>query len=496
MKKTVSVHLGRQLFIIEEDAYDRLRQYLHSLEGRLSNEEGAAEILEDIEMRFAELLLTQLGSPQKVVTLLEVNAAIASLGEADEISAEDEGPAPKRDADENQQKGKQFFRDTQNGIVAGVSAGLAAYFNIDPLFVRIGFFLLSFTGVGVPLYFLLWILLPDAKTPADRLRMQGKSVTIDSLKSEFQKAAGTIRKDSERARQRFRDGSSAVMENTKDLARRLMQFVGIIFVIAGFAALIGVALTLTGFVEFIPTTGDDGYISFYEFLKLSVGSYSNSRLMYWGIVLAGFGGTILFILLGFRMITRQYNQKLRFVRFGFGLVFITGMVCTVLSAIKLGLDFSSEVDTMHQEFTYSGNLLELQEIPVYEGNQRLVKVNGLNFLEVHHGRMIAGYVSITLKPTSDSVYHIREVFSANSGNKSKAKRIASHISHTTVLENNVLKVHPNYTFPVSDAIRNQEVEIIIDVPRNKKLLINKDNPIAVDHEMRGTLCMGEPIEFW
>jgi DNA replication initiation complex subunit (GINS family) len=56
MKKTINIHLGRQLFIIEEDAYARLNAYLEKLKSSFASEEGAEEIVEDIEMRCAELI--------------------------------------------------------------------------------------------------------------------------------------------------------------------------------------------------------------------------------------------------------------------------------------------------------------------------------------------------------------------------------------------------------------------------------------------------------
>ncbi len=67
MKKTLSIHLGRQLFVIEEDAYDRLQVYLKKLEASLANESGMAEIVEDIEMRCAELVSQYLGDRKSVV---------------------------------------------------------------------------------------------------------------------------------------------------------------------------------------------------------------------------------------------------------------------------------------------------------------------------------------------------------------------------------------------------------------------------------------------
>ena len=92
MKKTLSIHLGRQLFVIEEDAYDRLQAYLKKLEASLANESGITEIIEDIEMRFAELLTQYLGDTRQVVTIGDIEKAITSLGEPEEITEETEQP--------------------------------------------------------------------------------------------------------------------------------------------------------------------------------------------------------------------------------------------------------------------------------------------------------------------------------------------------------------------------------------------------------------------
>jgi hypothetical protein len=128
MKKTLSIHLGRQLFIIEEDAYDRLQQYLQRLESSLKGEEGVGDIIEDIEMRFAELLMSYLGETRKVVTIEDVEKGVGSLGEPEEISEDTpkEEPQAKR-SQWYDSKQRKFYRDTENGMLAGVASGTAAY---------------------------------------------------------------------------------------------------------------------------------------------------------------------------------------------------------------------------------------------------------------------------------------------------------------------------------------------------------------------------------
>ena len=47
-------------------------------------------------------------------------------------------------------------------MLAGVAAGLADYFGVDPLLVRIGFVVLALMGgVAVPLYLAGWLLIPE-----------------------------------------------------------------------------------------------------------------------------------------------------------------------------------------------------------------------------------------------------------------------------------------------------------------------------------------------
>ncbi len=58
--------------------------------------------------------------------------------------------------------GKRMTRSRSDRLIAGVASGLAAYFGIDPLFVRIGFVILSlFNGIGLILYLALWLIVPN-----------------------------------------------------------------------------------------------------------------------------------------------------------------------------------------------------------------------------------------------------------------------------------------------------------------------------------------------
>lgn len=61
--------------------------------------------------------------------------------------------------------GQQLYRSRTDKRIAGVAGGIAEYFGIDPLLVRLGFVVAAFMGFGVLLYLVLWILLPKGPEP-------------------------------------------------------------------------------------------------------------------------------------------------------------------------------------------------------------------------------------------------------------------------------------------------------------------------------------------
>jgi len=55
---------------------------------------------------------------------------------------------------------KRLYRDTKEGKLGGVCAGIGDYFNLDPVIVRLAFLLLIFAG-GFIAYLIAWIIVPE-----------------------------------------------------------------------------------------------------------------------------------------------------------------------------------------------------------------------------------------------------------------------------------------------------------------------------------------------
>lgn len=201
MKKTFSVNLGNKVYMIDEDAYTRLKEYLDRIEGYFSDQKEREDIINDIEMRLSELFADRLGSTRQVITLDDVEEVTRIMGDPHEIGGEKEQTGPEQTSTQYQRRSgpRRFYRDPDNRIIGGVCGGIGAYFDIDPVIVRIILVVLFLTfGIGLLIYLILWIVVPEAKTTAQKLEMRGDTVNASNIgkfvKDEFESVKKTFRR--------------------------------------------------------------------------------------------------------------------------------------------------------------------------------------------------------------------------------------------------------------------------------------------------------------
>ena len=193
MKITVSINLGGYSFNIDEDAYAELKMYLKNLELHFAGEESSSEILSDIETRMAELFRTKITSYKQVINIEDVRQAISVLGTPEDISDNDGPSAREKFSSPGYHR---MYRDPDHRIIGGVCSGMGAYWNIDPVIVRIIFVALALAGgIGVLVYLILYIVLPEAKTTAQKIEMKGDPVNIHNIKESVKKEFDSVRKN-------------------------------------------------------------------------------------------------------------------------------------------------------------------------------------------------------------------------------------------------------------------------------------------------------------
>jgi phage shock protein PspC (stress-responsive transcriptional regulator) len=180
MNEITKIHLGRQAFTIAVDAHKALQEYLHEIKREVGPR--GTDVVDEVELRMAELLAERGVQGDKVVLADDVDYLKEQLGSPKDFKGDDDDMASDQPAEETKQS-KRLFRDPDNALLAGVCAGLAKYFGVDATIVRLLFVaLLFFGGGGILLYIVLWLIVPEAKTTSDKLQMQGKPVTVESLK--------------------------------------------------------------------------------------------------------------------------------------------------------------------------------------------------------------------------------------------------------------------------------------------------------------------------
>ncbi len=252
MKKTFTINIGGIIFHIDDDAYTKLNAYLANIKKHFTKLEGCDEIIADIESRIAEILQSKLTKTKEVIVLSDINEVIERMGEPSDFIEDDEKEEPQKSY--SHQTYKRLYRDTEDKLIGGVASGIAAYFNIDPLWVRLLFVLSIFTTLGPFIYLILWIALPEAMTAAERLEMRGKKVTISniekSVKEEFENIKDRFSDLSEQAKESYKKTSphaknifeyilDAFITIFKVVLKGVLVLIGFVFLITGFAMVLG-----------------------------------------------------------------------------------------------------------------------------------------------------------------------------------------------------------------------------------------------------------------
>jgi len=175
MKKNISINISGIIFHIEEDGYETLRSYLDSINQYFSSYDDSKEIVSDIENRIAEIFLSKLSNGKQVINAEDVASLITTMGSIQDFEAIEE---PKEQQQQQRtrtgvsDKPKKLYRDNKRKVLGGVASGLAYYFGIDPLWIRL-ILVIGVLGLDIFLwgaasgfflvgYIIFWIVVPGS----------------------------------------------------------------------------------------------------------------------------------------------------------------------------------------------------------------------------------------------------------------------------------------------------------------------------------------------
>ena len=340
MNKTVSISLAGFSFIIEEQAYEKLNAYLQALRNSLEKDE-ADEVMYDIEIRIAEIFRENLDK-REVVNSDDVEKVIAQIGTPEAIEGQSEENAEQEIPQEKTKK--ELFRDMKRGKIAGVCAGLAQYFGMDISLMRIIWILVFIFSVGfvsVVAYVILWVVVPEAETASDFLKMQGRPINFDSLKEAGQRV------------------SSFYNENKSEIAKTGAGIWKVIrIILGGIMALItiNVLVSLVSFILVFFGAWDFQLFGKYQDLEefnFFFNTDENTRYAFMAIVIIGILiPAIVFMALSIKLFSPK--TKIRYAGFLVGILFALLMIL----AVYFGLSVQKK------ELIYSGNNVQEERVSI------------------------------------------------------------------------------------------------------------------------------------
>ncbi len=322
MNEVTRIHIAKVAYDIEVSAKKQLQKYLNSLESYTQD----ADVLEDIEIRITELLAEQGVAAGGVIGVKDVAEVRKKLGEPYEFADTDGDVAVGATVEGN---GRRFYRSTDNAILGGVLSGIAAYFNVNPLWTRLIFLLVLFISFGLAFfaYIFFWIFTPAAKTATEKLQLAGKDVTVDSIRA-LNAAEETTPKNT----------VAPVVQNILAVGLGLFSLLGAIVVFA---------ITVAGIVSIFITD------NFTDFARNSVGIGDGyawlAWLVIWIMVAGGLLLASLFGLIAYAFFAKKLTKRMVVS----GIVIIVLGVLSVISAVGItgtqSWRISNEVQSMVQE---------------------------------------------------------------------------------------------------------------------------------------------------
>ncbi|MBE7628486.1 PspC domain-containing protein [Tenacibaculum piscium] len=207
MNKTININLGGFFFHIDEVAYQKLKHYLEAIARSLSDDpQGKDEIISDIEARISELLSEKITDVRQVINENDIEEIITIMGQPEDYAETNESFEDDSSYRENNRKSsRKLFRDSDDKLLGGVCSGIAHYFNIDVIWIRIACIILVASGFSPLAYIILWVLLPEAKTTSEKLQMRGEAINIDTIEKK-------IRTEFENISTKLKDGASEISD--------------------------------------------------------------------------------------------------------------------------------------------------------------------------------------------------------------------------------------------------------------------------------------------
>jgi phage shock protein PspC (stress-responsive transcriptional regulator) len=486
MKKTLTINLGGIVFHIDEDAYLALSHYLDKLKKHFSREEGSQDILNDIESRIAEILGEKCSATKQVITSEDVNGVIAIMGQPVEIDQE-ENPNAHHGSSSGEKGEKRFFRNPDEKVVAGVCSGIAAYFHLDPVWVRLLFVLfIAAGGSGILLYLVLWFVIPEAQTTTDRLEMRGQKINISNIEKSIREevselggrigsmasaSAATIKRAGAGSGSVFEVIGKGILEVLTFFGKGLVIIAGILLMLLGAGLLLAVAAYTLGWTSGIYSDNDFSVLTFPSLARILVGcSMPVAYLQVILLVVLGIPLAMLFYN-GLRMVFRF--ERIRHLGLTMFNIWVVGLFFLAWAGLRI-YNLYRHDEQKQIEIPLERPASDTLFVSLFPGDPGLKYLHDEQYYLLGDWKTVITenkelYVlpKIRIEEAQDSLFSISQVTIARGKTRLEAHQHLTGIRFQSATSGSTLKISPFLRLPREECWRGQAVDVIIRVPKGK-----------------------------
>ncbi len=502
MKKTLQIHIGGRHFQVDEDAYNKLNHYLEALKAHFKAEgDTGREIVEDIELRIAELLENKLGNSRQSVTLDDVNEILGILGKVEDFSYDEESANNRTESQYARKDYRRFYRDPDNYYLGGVASGLGEYFDVDPLWIRLAFVCLIFAkGLGILIYAILWIVVPKARTTTEKLQMRGKPVNLSTIKdtvnAEYEKVRSNVQDFShsttaDRSRNALENAMRAIGVVIIAIFKFFIGAVGIFFLVIGSIILAGLIMGILGFTNFFGhfQVWDGWNIPDYAATFSSSGHYylvivSLIVLVLIPVAALIYGG--IKILFGIRSNHRVLRAFLLTAWILALILFVTLVILNVPhNAVKATSSQSTVIETAgnHTVFIDTRDNTEHKKITHY-------RVLGFQFHYSDWDDMLYNKSELTLERSSDNNMHLNVSRNIRNVGIKHSERYFDRIEYDWSVNDSSLLLDEYFSTDDDDFWMFSDVELKLRIPEGQRVILTSDVCDILTEDQRERYCTG------
>ncbi|MBB2145687.1 PspC domain-containing protein [Pedobacter sp. LMG 31464] len=487
MKKTLIINIGNSIIHIEEDAYEILTTYLIEIKQHFAKDADDFEIVTDIENRIAEMFSEILQAAQKqVIELADVQSVIAQMGRVQDFQTEDEEEAPKANPYTNHIGNKKLYRDTDEGVIAGVCVGVGHYLNIEARWVRLIAFLSIFLGgSGILAYFILWFAMPRAVSRSEKMAMKGEATNLYGYQRSFDEELAAFKENMKSANAHLgpmvkRSGNfiteliDVLGKFLSGTGKVIMRIIAGSFIVCGFGMMICLIICLAAFLGFWDSNA-------YDYFPLSIINQGFRSEIVLGAFVTLFIPVLALVLFAVRVAFNRMAIN-KTVSFALLIIWLIGVSSTVYYAAKISSEFQE-----HAELVQT---IELKTYPTYvidvDKSMALSKDDSLAYRinEMDFGRRIIvddsddhpfrvpRNVRIEIIKSENSKTTMVQTYESQGKTFQVALQNAQNINYKYTQTDSLLTLSPRLDLKKESIWRNQEVHITLKVPVGTHLFLN------------------------